>query len=89
MSNEKLVYYLCPMCGKDNIISYRYTKKAKNRPLKVYEYLGMCCEYYPHQNPAVEDAMKRLPIEEQRVVRHCITKWVYDAKIKVLEDAEC
>ena len=89
MSNEKLVHYLCPMCKKGDIISYRYTKKRKNGNQKLYEYLGTCCEYYPHENPVVEAAMKRLPIEEQFVPNHCITSSVYDAKLKVLEDAEC
>ena len=89
MSNEKLVYYLCPMCGKDNILCYRYVKKSRNGNRKKYEYLGCCCDYYPHQNPVVEDAMKRLPVEEQFVPKHCTTHAVYDARIKVLEKVEC
>ena len=89
MSNEKLIYYLCPMCGKDNIMSYRRTKSTRNGLKKIYEYMGSCCDYYPHENPIVEEAMKRLPLERQDIPLHCVTKSIYDARIKSLENVEC
>lgn len=62
MDQEKLTIFLCPWCGKDDVVCYKKRISGKLKPRFEFSYLGLCCEYYPHDNPCVESAIRKMHI---------------------------
>lgn len=76
MEQETLTVYLCPFCEKSDVLCYRkYVKKFEVWDF-VYSYLGLCCEYYPHENKVVEAALKRMEPKRSEIPRHCNTETI-------------
>jgi hypothetical protein len=73
MRQETLTYYLCPFCEKNDILCYRKMVRRSEKPDFKFFYLGLCCEYYPHENPVVDAALKRLTPKRSEIPREYTT----------------
>lgn len=59
---ERLWSFKCPFCGKADVFAYRKKFMWKKRQIIEFSYIGQCCNYYPHENQEVLEAIKRLPL---------------------------
>src|SRR6188768_1774869 len=62
MDQDNLTVFICPWCGKDDVLCFKKHVSGKLQPKFEFLYLGFCCEYYPHENPPVESALRKMNI---------------------------
>lgn len=89
MAQETLTVYLCPYCEKNDIICYKKRVYKSEKPDFEFSYLGLCCDYYPHENPVVDDALTRLVPKRSLVPRDYTTGKIGESKDKKRLFSEC